>query len=162
MVTYHSCLIQLGTLLEFFTTYYIILNMEKQIKSFSELQVGDLVLIESPMSLLTLGEHEDYLCVVTSIIPTHKYPITEQSGRKCYMKDRKSHYADEVGDTGNEMIKEWGISSSVAGEYTFREDDTPIWNIRLIDKSHPQYDSKLANHGKMMNGAINLIAKMLK
>ena len=137
--------------------------MEKQIKSFSELQVGDLVLIESPMSLLTLVEHEDYLCVVTSIIPTHKYPISDVgSTRKYYIKDRKRVYADEVGDTGNEMIKEWGISSSTAGEYTFREDDTPIWNIRLIDKTHPRYDSKFANHGKMMNKMLNMFAKMIK
>ena len=129
--------------------------MEKQIKSFSELKVGDLVLIKSPFI-------SDDLCVVNSIMPTYKYPITEQSGRKCYMKDRKAHYADEVGDTGNEMIKEWGISSSKAGEYTFREDDKPIWNIRLIDKTHPCYDSKLANHGKTMNGMVNMFAKMLK
>ena len=135
--------------------------MEKQIKSFSELHVGDLVLIESPVHKMS-GNVIDDLCVVNSIIPTYKYPITEQSGRKCYMKDRIPYYADEIGDVGNEMIKEWSISSSIMGEYTFREDDKPIWNIRLIDESHPRYDSKFANHGKMMGGAISLLAKMFK
>ena len=136
--------------------------MEKLIKSFSELKVGDLVLIESPSHKMLKGETVDDLCVVSSIIPTYKYPITDQSGRKCYMKDRKAHYADEVGDTGKEMIREWSISSSTWGEYTFREDDTPIWNIRLIDKSHTRYDSKFANHGKMMSGFVSMLGKMFK
>ena len=136
--------------------------MEKLIKSFSELKVGDLVLIESPSHKMLKGETVDDLCVVSSIIPTYKYPITEQSGRKCYMKDRKAHYADEVGDTGNEMMREWGITSSTLGEYTFREDDTPIWNIRVIDKTHPRWDSKLANHGNTMDKMLNMFAKILK
>lgn len=135
--------------------------MEKQIKSFNELKVGDLVLIESPYQKIN-GKTVDDLCVVSSIIPTYKYPIGDQSGRKCYMKDRKRHYADEVGDLGNEMIREWGISSSTAGEYTFREDDTPIWNIRLIDKTHPLYDSKLARQGKMMGGMLKMFNKIFK
>ena len=93
--------------------------METPIKSFNELKLGDLVLIESPMSKMILGEPEDDLCVVTSIIPTHKYPISDVgSTRKYYIKDRKPVYADENGEIGNEMIKEWGISSSVGGEYT--------------------------------------------
>jgi hypothetical protein len=54
--------------------------MEKQIKSFSELKTGDLVLIESPMSQLS-GTIEDDLCVVSSIIDTHKYPIIDSASK---------------------------------------------------------------------------------
>jgi hypothetical protein len=136
--------------------------MEKQIKSFTELKLGDLVLIESPMSKMS-GNTEDDLCVVTSIIPTHKYPISYVgSTRKYYIKDRKPVYADECGEIGNEMIKEWGISSSVGGEYTFREDDEPIWNIRLIDKTHPKWDSKLSRNGKVSGKMLNMFGKLLK
>ena len=137
--------------------------MEKQIKSFRELKLGDLVLIESPMSACILGNTEDDLAVVTSIIPTHKYPISDVgSTRKYYIKDRKPVYADENGDVGNEMIKEWGISSSVGGEYTFREDDEPIWNIRIIDKTHPRWDSKLSRNGKVSGKMLNMFGKFFK
>ncbi len=137
-------------------------NMEKQIKSFNELKLGDLVLIESPMSKMS-GNTEEDLCVVTSIIPTHKYPISDVgSTRKYYIKDRKPVYADELGEIGNEMIKEWGISSSVGGEYTFREDDEPIWNIRLIDETHPRWDSKLSRNGKVSGKMLNMFGKLFK
>lgn len=137
--------------------------MEKPIKSFTELKLGDLVLIESPMSKMTLGETEDDLCVVTSIIPTYKYPISDVgSTRKYFIKDRKPVYADECGEVGNEMIKEWGISSSQFGEYTFREDDEPIWNIRLIDKDHPRWDSKLSMQGKASGKMLNMFGKLFK
>ena len=45
--------------------------MEKQIKSFTELKAGDLVLIDNPMT-------KDDLAIVSTIIDTYKYPITEQ------------------------------------------------------------------------------------
>lgn len=128
--------------------------METQIKSFTELKAGDLVLIDN--SIL-----KDDLAIVSTIIDTYKYPITDSSGRKSYMKDRKPVYADQNGDTGNEMIKEWGISSTTAGEYTFREDDEPIWNIRLISKDHPRYDKKLAKSGKMMGDMFDMLSKFL-
>jgi len=141
----------------------LLITMETPIKSFTELKLGDLVLIESPMSKMILGDHEDDLCVVTSIIPTHKYPISDVgSTRKYYIKDRKPVYADENGEVGNEMIKEWGISSSVGGEYTFREDDEPIWNIRLIDKTHPRWDSKLSRNGKLSGKMLNMFGKLFK
>jgi hypothetical protein len=137
--------------------------METKIKSFTELKVGDIVLIESPMSKMVLGHTEDDVCVVSSIIDTYKYPISDVgSTRKYFMRDRKPVYADECGEVGNEMIKEWGISSSQFGEYTFREDDEPIWNIRLIDKDHPKYDSKLSKHGKIMSGMLNMIGGIFK
>lgn len=130
--------------------------MERKIKSFTELKVGDIVLIESPMSKMVLGDTEDDVCVVSSIISTYKYPISDVgSTRKYFMKDRKPVYADECGETGNEMINEYGISSPT-GEYTFREDDEPIWNIRLIDKTHPKYDSKLSINGKIMSAVLNM------
>lgn len=130
--------------------------MEKVIQSFSELKVGDLVLIDGPII-------KDDLCVVSSIIPTYKYPITEQSGRKFYNKQINgvltSFYADQCGDTGNEMINECMISSSTAGDYTFRLDDEPIWNIRLIDKTHSRWDSKLSKSGKMMNSMLSMLER---
>lgn len=136
--------------------------MEKQIKSFNELKIGDLVLIESPVSKMS-GKLEDDLCVVSSIIDTYKYPISDVgSTRKYFTKDRKPVYADECGEIGNEMIKEWGISSSVGGEYTFREDDEPIWNIRLIDKTHPMWDSKLSRNGKASGKMLNMFGKIFK
>ena len=129
--------------------------MEKKIESFKELKVGDLVLIVSPLT------KKDEVAVVSSIISTYKYPISNVgSTRKYYMKDRKAFYADECGEVGNEMINEYGISSSVAGEYTFREDDEPIWNIRLIDKSHPKWDSKLSLSGKMQFGILNMFGSL--
>ena len=91
--------------------------MEKKIKSFRELKVGDLVLIENPMYKMT-GKKEDDVCVVSSIIPTYKYPISDEgSDRRYFIKDRKKVYADECWDKGDEMIKEYGISSSISGEY---------------------------------------------
>jgi hypothetical protein len=60
------------------------------------------------------------------------------------------------------MIKEWGISSSVGGEYTFREDDEPIWNIRIIDKTHPRWDSKLSRNGKVSGKMLNMFGKFFK
>ncbi len=136
--------------------------MEKPIKSFTELKLGDLVLIESPISKMS-GNTEDDLCVVTSIIPTHKYPISDVgSTRKYFMRNRKPVYADECGDIGNEMIKEWGISSSVSGEYTFREDDEPIWNIRLIDETHPKWNSQLSKNGKASGKMLNMFSKLFK
>jgi hypothetical protein len=134
--------------------------MEKQIKSFSELKTGDLVLIESPMSQLS-GTIEDDLCVVSSIIDTHKYPIIDSaSNRKFRMHNRLPVYADQCGDTGNEMIKEYCIESSKHGSYNFLEDDTPIWNIRLIDKTHPKWDSKLSRQGKMTSVFLNIAGKI--
>ena len=136
--------------------------METKIKSFSELKAGDLVLIESPMSRIT-GIIKDDLAVVSTIISVHKYDIKDSTGRKLfYNKDRKAVYADECGDTGNEMIREFGISSSEHGEYTFREDDDPIWNIRLIDETHPRYDAKLAKNGKMSGNMFAMMEKLFK
>jgi hypothetical protein len=135
--------------------------MEKQIQSFTELKVGDLVLIESPALNMRKGDIVDDLCVVISITPTYKYPITDSNGRKFYMKDRKAYYADEVAD-GIKMINQWCISSSTMGEYTFREDDKPIWNIRLIDETHPKWDSKFSKHGQTMYDMVNMLAKMFK
>lgn len=132
--------------------------MEKEIKSFTELKAGDLVLIQSPMSRIT-GIPKDDLAVVTTIIPTHKYPIGDSTGRKLFYRDRKAVYADEQGDTGDEMVMEYGITSSDAGEYTFREDDEPIWNIRLIDETHPRYDAGLARQGRMSGGVFDMLSK---
>jgi len=130
--------------------------MEKKIKSFTELKVGDLVLIESPMSQMT-GTIQEDLCVVSSIIDTHKYPISNAgSSRKFRMVNRVAVYADQCGDTGNEMIKEYEIESSLHGSYTFLEDDAPVWNIRLIDKTHPRWDRKLSVQGKMTSTLLNM------
>ena len=133
--------------------------METKINSFTELKAGDLVLIESPMARIS---GKDDLAVVSTIISVHKYCITDSTGRKLFFRDRKAVYADECGDTGNEMIREFGISSSEHGEYTFREDDDPIWNIRVIDKTHPRYDAKLAKNGKMSGNMFAIMEKLFK
>ena len=133
--------------------------METKIKSFTELKAGDLVLIESPMSRIS---GKDDLAVVSTIISVHKYCITDSTGRKLFFRDRKAVYADECGDTGNEMIREFGISSSEHGEYTFREDDDPIWNIRLIDETHPRYDAKLAKNGRMSGNMFTMMENLFK
>ena len=133
--------------------------METKIKSFTELKAGDLVLIEGPAFI----SGKDDLAVVSTIISVHKYCITDSTGRKLFIsRDRKAVYADECGDTGNEMIREFGISSSEHGEYTFREDDDPIWNIRIIDKTHPRYDAKLAKNGKMSGNMFAMMEKLFK
>ena len=133
--------------------------METKIKSFTELKAGDLVLIESPMSRIS---GKDDLAVVSTIISVHKYCITDSTGRKLFFRDRKAVYADECGDIGNDMIREFGLSSSEHGEYTFREDDDPIWNIRVIDKTHPRYDAKLAKNGKMSGNMFAIMEKLFK
>lgn len=97
--------------------------METKIKSFTELKAGDLVLIDNPML-------KDDLAIVSTIIDTYKYPITDSSGRKSYMKDRKPVYADQNGDTGNEMIKEWGISSTI--DYSSPNMSTDIIYSNLV------------------------------
>ena len=133
--------------------------METKIKSFTELKAGDLVLIEGPAFI----SGKDDLAVVSTIISVHKYCITDSTGRKLFIsRDQKAVYADECGDTGNEMIREFGISSSEHGEYTFREDDDPIWNIRIIVRTHPRYDAKLAKNGKLSGNMFAMMEKLFK
>jgi hypothetical protein len=134
--------------------------VEKLIKSFKELNIGDVVLVENPHYKTFTADGVNDVCVVSSIISVHKYPISENSGRKLYMKNRIPHYADEVGDTGNEMIKEFGITSSLMGEYTFNEDDEVVWNIRIIDENHPSYNHNLKNEGRMSGMFFNLLEKL--
>ena len=114
--------------------------MEKTIKSFSELtKTGQLLLVDNPLI-------KSDLVVFSTKHKTHKYPITDSNGRKCRSLGRvggsiQFEYADQVGDTGKEMIWEYNFESSQSGSYTFKEDDSPLtWNFRLIDKSHPKYD----------------------
>lgn len=120
--------------------------------NFKDIQIGDLVIFDNPF----LGED---VTVCASIIDTYKYPITS-AGRKFYMKDSKAVYADEQGETGNEMIKEYQFMSNQVGNYTFREDDDPTtWNMRKIDKSHPKWDNKLSKSGKQFNGIMSMFSK---
>lgn len=104
---------------------------------------------------------KDDLTAVSTIISVHKYCITDSTVRKLFFRDRKAVYADECGDTGNEMIREFGISSPEHGEY-LREDDDPIWNIRLIDETHPRYDAKLAKNGKLSGNMFAMMEKLFK
>ena len=134
--------------------------MEKLIKSYKELNIGDVVLVENPHYKTFTTDGVNDVCVVSSIISIDKYPISETSGRKLYMKNRIPYYADEVGDTGNEMIKEFGITSSLMGEYTFNEDDEVIWNIRIIDENHPLYNHNFKNEGHMSGMLFNLLEKL--
>ena len=120
--------------------------------NFKDIQVGDLVIFDNPL----LGED---VTVCSSIIDSYKYPITS-AGRKMYMKDRKPVYADEMGETGNEMIKEYHFMSNQVGDYTFREDDDPTtWNMKKIDKSHPKWDDNLSKSGTQFNSMLSMFDK---
>lgn len=134
--------------------------MEKTIKSFSELtKPGQLLLVDNPLI-------KDDLVVFSTKHKTHKYPITDSNGRKCRSLGRVGgsihfEYADQVGDTGKEMIWEYNFESSQAGSYTFKEDDSPLnWNFRLIDETHPKYDKKMASFGGQFHSMMGMMAKM--
>jgi hypothetical protein len=102
-----------------------------------------------------LGED---VTVCSSITDSYKYPINS-NGRFFYMKDRKPIYADEVGETGTEMIKEYHFMSSQSGDYTFREDDVDgptNWNMKKIDKTHPKWDDSLSESGKQFNSMLSM------
>lgn len=133
-----------------------IINSAKEtpIESLSELKIGDEVLIDNPM-------RKDDLCVVMMIYDTHKYPI-RSDGRKYRSLGRGEDgklqfvYADESGDMGDEMIKEYAFQSSEEGDYNFTEDDDiSEWNIRLIGLDHPRYDPELAKYGKLFSNTLN-------
>lgn len=133
--------------------------MEKKLNSFTELtKPGQLLLVDNPLI-------KDDLVVFSTKHKTHKYPITS-NGRKLRNVSQptggiKPVYADTVGDTGNEMIWEYGFESSTAGSYTFDETDSPKgWNFRIIDENHPKYDKKFALYGNMMNNVMKMAAKM--
>lgn len=134
--------------------------MEKAIKSFSELtKPGQLLLVDNPLI-------KDDLVVFSTKHKTHKYPITDSTGRKCRSLGRVGgsihfEYADQVGDTGKEMIWEYNFESSQAGSYTLKEDDSPLtWNFRLIDETHPKYDKKMASFGGQFHSMMGMISKM--
>ncbi len=131
--------------------------MEKRINKFKELKVGDVLLIDNPIT-------KEDVCVLSSIHETYKYPIGDKNGRKWYSKDVDNKiiqiYADVNGENGDEMINEYCILSSKAGSYNFREDDDPIWNIRVIDKNHPKYDESLSKSGKEFGSMFDIINKM--
>lgn len=44
--------------------------------------------------------------------------------------------------------------------YRLKEDDNPIWNIRIIDKNHPKYDESLSKSGKEFGSMFDIINKM--
>lgn len=120
--------------------------MEKKLISFKDVKVGEIFLIDNPL-------FEEDVTVCASIMKVNKYPISEKNGRKLRMVDDSSNgrtkpeYADEVGDKGDEMINEYTFLSSNVGDYMFKEDDIPVWNIRQIDEEHPKYDKKLVKEG---------------
>jgi hypothetical protein len=129
--------------------------MEKKIikSDLPNLKIGQLFLVDLPM----LGED---VFVLSSKIKIHKYSITNSAGRKCMNKRDITNrlysvFADEEGDTGDEMIWQWGFTG--LGSLTIDQcDEIPNWNIRLIDKTHPKYDKKLAKSGKIFDKFLNL------
>lgn len=134
--------------------------METKIKSFKELRKpGQVLLIDNPLI-------KDDVCVLSSVMKTYKYPISDSAGRRHRMIDNKSgrvmpDYADQNGETGNEMIDEYSILSSKAGSYTFKEDDDPkLWNVRIISKDHPKYDKSIAKSGKQFGSMMNMMSKL--
>jgi hypothetical protein len=134
--------------------------MEKTLKSFSELtKPGQLLLVDNPLI-------KDDLVVFSTKHKTHKYSITDFNGRKCRSLGRvggsiQFEYADQVGDTGKEMIWEYNFESSQSVSYTFKEDDSPLtWNFRLIDETHPKYDKKIASFGGQFHSMMGMMVKM--
>lgn len=133
-------------------------KMETKIKSFKELgRPGQVLLIDNPLV-------KDDVCVLSSVMKTYKYAISDQSGRKYRMIDdpltgrTKPDYADQNGETGSEKIDEYCILSSKAGSYTFEEDADPTaWNIRIITKDHPKYDKNVAKSGKQFGSMMNMM-----
>ena len=133
--------------------------MEKNIKSFTELKEGDLVLIKNPL----VG---DDVAVVASVHESHKYPITSNGVKQRSLGHVKGKLtfisAKDEGCVGDEMILHYDLLGSFGGgSYSFKEIDDPSeWDIRLIDESHPKFDKKLANDGKSFSIMMGMFSKM--
>lgn len=132
--------------------------MENKLMSFNGVKVGQQFLIDNPL----LGED---LVVCVSVIDSHKYSITSNDRKLRMIEDKttgrtKPQYADESGDNGDEMIKEYCFASSKMGDYTFDECDDPCWNIRQIDETHPKYDKSLTSYANQFDSMLNMFAKM--
>jgi hypothetical protein len=99
---------------------------------------------------------------------TYRYAITNSNGDRCRSLGRvngsiKFVNAKDEGCSGDEMIFEVGLASKIAGNYTFNEDDDiSTFNIRLIDNTHPKWDSKFSNYGKTFSYMIKMMEKFLK
>lgn len=135
---------------------------------------GDLVLVALPLT------GEDIVGTVTSIIPTHKYPISDVGGgnkRRNYRDENGTLCtitAEEEGCKGDEMIMCTDIWLEVGSLHVKEIDDIESFNIRKISEDHPKYDKKAAKGGKMMgdffgammkaeeNGEEDLGASMMK
>lgn len=123
---------------------------------------------------------KDILGTVTSIIPTHKYPISDVGGgnkRRNY-RDKsgtlKSITAEEEGCKGDEMIMCTDIWLEGGSLHITEIDDIESFDIRKISEDHPKYDKEVAKGGKMMgdffsammeaeeNGEEDLDASMMK
>lgn len=135
--------------------------MEKQIKSFSELgKEGQLVLISNPLL-------KDDVAVLSSKHKSYKYPIGDSTNK---IKSRNTHVngvltnikATDEGCKGDEMELEYTFLSNFGGgSYTFSESDDPTpWNIRIIDETHPKYDSKLSGEGQQFSNMMGMFSKM--
>jgi hypothetical protein len=135
--------------------------MEKNIKSFTELKEGDLVLIKNHL----VG---DDVAVVVSVYKSHKYPITSNGVRQRSLGLVNGNLAfisaKDEGCVGDEMILHYDLLGSFAnGSYSFNEMDNPSeWSVRLIDESHPKFDRKLSNDGKSFSEMMGMFSKMFK
>ena len=71
-------------------------------------------------------------------------------------------YAKDEGCVGDEMIDQYDFMG--LGSLTLDETDdiTTIFNIRLIDKNHPKYNSDMAKNGKQLGDMISMFEKMMK
>lgn len=133
--------------------------METKITSLDQLEVGDQLLIDAPLT----GENTH--CSVISKIPELKYPITTEDGRKCrslgYDQEEgyKMDFADENNETGDEKIFAVDIvtvEEGLGGSFHFKEgDDIEQWDVRKISEDHPTYSKKITKNvekfSKMMD-----------
>lgn len=129
--------------------------METKIKTLGELNPGDVVLIDTPFISDGVGS---VLCV----LDTNKYSI-ESGGRKCRTieipgtNQLKFEYADEVGETGDEQVKEYTIILNDGGSFsTWDDNDVQNWNVRKIDSVHPKYDYKANEFGKEFSSMMDI------
>ena len=123
-----------------------------------EIRINSILeLIEVNKLFIINNQEKDEVFVLESIIYVNKYPINEMDDRACRIIKGVKIYADEVGDTGEEIIREW-VFKSKKRIYRISEDcDLDKYNIRSIDKNHPRWDRTLVN-----NKIFNYICALFK
>jgi hypothetical protein len=119
----------------------------KTIDELENLKPGQLILFKSFT--------EDVLGVFASKQQENKYPIIENGkkyrsdGYNSKTKKIKLISAASEGASGDEKIYEYTFLDEHGVSLTLDEHvDLKLWNIRLIDNTHPRYNNQLVKTGK--------------